>query len=132
MATSLPDAAAGGFDRLYGGVLTGVAAGLVTAEVPVREALLGPSGELHGGVYAALAESAALAGTRCAIPAGDGSSARAIANVLSLLAPVLQGAVHARAVRRHAGRTTSVWEVEMTDDGGRRCAVARVTVAVGD
>jgi 1,4-dihydroxy-2-naphthoyl-CoA hydrolase len=38
--------------------------------------------------------------------------------------------VHARAVRRHRGRTTWVWEVEITDDQGRLCALVRMTVAV--
>jgi 1,4-dihydroxy-2-naphthoyl-CoA hydrolase len=28
------------------------------------------------------------------------------------------------------GRTTWVWEVELTDDDGRLCAMTRVTVAV--
>jgi 1,4-dihydroxy-2-naphthoyl-CoA hydrolase len=129
MSASPSDTAAGGFDRLYGGVLTEVTADLVVAEVTVRDVLLGPDGELHGGVLAALAEDAAVAGTRLE-PASGSSSVRVISNIVSLLEPVDSGTVRARAVRRHGGRTTSVWEVELTGDGGRRCAVARVTVAV--
>ena len=41
-----------------------------------------------------------------------------------------------RRVRRHRGRTTWVWEVELSDDAERGCAVGRVTIAgerrVGD
>jgi acyl-coenzyme A thioesterase PaaI-like protein len=38
--------------------------------------------------------------------------------------------VHAEARRRHRGSTTWVWDVDMTDDEGRLCALARVTIAV--
>ena len=37
---------------------------------------------------------------------------------------------HAVARARHRGRTTWVWEVELTDDDGRLCVLTRVTVAV--
>jgi acyl-coenzyme A thioesterase PaaI-like protein len=40
--------------------------------------------------------------------------------------------VHARALRLHRGRTTWVWDVECTDDEGRRCAITRMTIAVRD
>ena len=36
------------------------------------------------------------------------------------------------ARRRHRGRTTWVWEVEITDDQGRLCALVRMTIAVRD
>jgi 1,4-dihydroxy-2-naphthoyl-CoA hydrolase len=38
--------------------------------------------------------------------------------------------VHVHARRRHRGRTTWIWEADITDDEGRLCAVSRVTVAV--
>jgi 1,4-dihydroxy-2-naphthoyl-CoA hydrolase len=129
MSASPSDAVTGGFDRLYGGVLTEVTPDSVVAEVGVRDVLRGPGGELHGGVCAALAEYAAVAGTRQADPGGSGS-VRVISNIVSLLEPVYSGTVRARAVRRHAGRTTSVWEVELAGDGGGPCAFARVTVGV--
>jgi acyl-coenzyme A thioesterase PaaI-like protein len=34
------------------------------------------------------------------------------------------------ARRRHRGRTTWLWDVEITDDDGRLCAVTRMTIAV--
>jgi 1,4-dihydroxy-2-naphthoyl-CoA hydrolase len=34
------------------------------------------------------------------------------------------------ATVKHRGRTTWVWEVELSDDAGRLCVVTRVTVAV--
>jgi acyl-coenzyme A thioesterase PaaI-like protein len=38
--------------------------------------------------------------------------------------------VTATARRRHGGRTTWVWDVELADDEGRVCALSRMTIAV--
>jgi acyl-coenzyme A thioesterase PaaI-like protein len=38
--------------------------------------------------------------------------------------------VNAAAHIRHRGRTTWVWQLEMTDDEGRLCALSQVVVAV--
>jgi 1,4-dihydroxy-2-naphthoyl-CoA hydrolase len=43
---------------------------------------------------------------------------------------VTAGTVHAEATVRHRGRTTWVWDVDFTDDGGKLCASSRVTIAV--
>ncbi len=51
-------------------------------------------------------------------------------NHTSFLRPVTEGVIHAEARRRHRGRTTWVWEVEITDDEGRLCALVRMTIAV--
>nr|MDQ3934515.1 hotdog fold thioesterase [Actinomycetota bacterium] len=60
----------------------------------------------------------------------DGMVAQGMAQNLNFLRPVFAGTVHAEARRRHRGRTTWVWDVEMTDDEGRLCAISRVTIAV--
>jgi uncharacterized protein (TIGR00369 family) len=88
-----------------------------------------PFGLVHGGVYAAMAESLASQATYEAV-SGGGEMAVGLSNHTSFMRPVLSGYVHAEARRRHRGRTTWVWDVEMTDDDGRLCALARVTMAV--
>jgi len=60
----------------------------------------------------------------------DGNSAMGQSNATSFLRPVREGTVRARARRVHAGRTTWVWNVDLTDDDERLCAVSRVTIAV--
>src|SRR4051812_32530596 len=89
----------------------------VRAHVPVSDACKQPLGLVHGGVYAVLAE---------AITLGRG---RAISNQTSFLRPITAGTIHAHARRRHAGRTTAVWEVDIADDAGRLCALVRLTIA---
>jgi uncharacterized protein (TIGR00369 family) len=53
-----------------------------------------------------------------------------MSNSCSFLRPIASGSVNATARRRHRGRTTWIWDVELTDDDGRLCALGRVTVAV--
>jgi 1,4-dihydroxy-2-naphthoyl-CoA hydrolase len=89
----------------------------VRGRVPVSDALKQPLGLVHGGVFAVIAEAMTV----------DGG--RAIANQTSFLRPVTEGVIHAVARRRHRGRTTAVWEVDVSDAEGRLCAVVRVTVA---
>lgn len=120
-----------GFDALYGLEITEVSAQELRGQVPVREELLQPAGLVHGGVYASIAESLASLGTMIGVHA-DGKVAMGLSNQTSFLRPITAGTIHARALCRHAGRTTWVWEVEMADDSGRLCVLTRMTVAVRD
>jgi uncharacterized protein (TIGR00369 family) len=87
------------------------------------------SGLVHGGVYAAIAESAtSMATAMQVIP--EGKMAFGLSNQTSFLRPITSGTIHAVGRARHRGRTTWVWEVEFTDGDGRLCALTRVTVAV--
>lgn len=117
------------FDALYGLELLEVTEDEVTARVPVRDAIKQPMGLVHGGVFASIAESITSMGTARAVIA-DGMSAQGLSNQTSFLRPVLDGTIHAVARRRHRGRTTWVWEVEITDDHDRLCALVRMTIAV--
>jgi 1,4-dihydroxy-2-naphthoyl-CoA hydrolase len=119
----------GTFDGLYGLVLDSVEDGLVTAHVAVRDDLKQPMGLVHGGVYASIAESIASLGTHLGV-IEDGKSAQGLSNQTSFLRPILEGTIHATARRRHKGRTTWLWEVDITDDQDRLCALVRMTIAV--
>ena len=88
-----------------------------------------PFGLVHGGAYAAFAESLASIATARAV-ASDGLIAVGLSNHTSFLRPVLGGTVHAEARRIHRGRTTWVWDVDITDDDGKLCCASRVTIAV--
>ncbi|WP_249009680.1 PaaI family thioesterase [Conexibacter sp. DBS9H8] len=118
-----------GFDALYGLEAIEVSAEQATARVTVRDELKQPYGLVHGGVYAAIAESLASIATAMAV-LEDGKAAMGLSNQTSFLRPITEGSIHARAIRRHAGATTWVWEVEMSDDLGRLCVITRMTIAV--
>ena len=120
---------ASGFDALYGLEILEVADDVVRARVPLRDELRQPFGIVHGGVLAAIAEALASLGTAAVVvPAGD--APMGLSNSTSFLRPISDGTIHARALRRHRGRTTWIWDVEICDDDGRVCALSRMTIAV--
>jgi uncharacterized protein (TIGR00369 family) len=100
-----------------------------SGRIPVEDRIRQFLGLVHGGVFASIAETLASAATFQGV-VGDGMSAQGLSNQTSFLRPILEGTVHAQARRRHRGRTTWVWEVDITDDQGRLCAISRVTIAV--
>ena len=100
-----------------------------SARMPVENRVRQPFGIVHGGAYAALAETLVSAATYAAV-AGRGNIAVGQSNHTNFLRPVSEGVVYASAQARHRGRTTWVWDVDFHDDGGRLCATSRVTMAV--
>jgi 1,4-dihydroxy-2-naphthoyl-CoA hydrolase len=118
-----------GFDGLYGLEILTASDEEVTAQVRVRDELLQPAGLVHGGVFASIAESMTSMATWWSVHA-EGRIAQGLSNQTSFLRPILAGTIHATGRRRHGGRTTWVWEVEITDDQQRLCALVRVTIAI--
>lgn len=95
----------------------------------VGDHLRQPYGIVHGGVYASLAETVTSRATWLAVR-DEGMVAMGQANHTTFLRPISAGYLNARAVVRHRGRTTWVWDVEVSDDDGRPCALVRMTIAV--
>lgn len=123
------DAAPSAFDAHYGLELLSVSDERVEARVAVQPHHLQPAGVVHGGVVAAMAEGMASLATHRAV-AADGMGAAGASNHVSFLRPLAGPAIGAVAHRRHRGRTTWVWDVEVADDAGRLCALVRMTIAV--
>lgn len=119
----------GGFERLYGLELLELSEELVTGQVPLTDDLKQAAGLAHGGLFASIAESLASLGTAVHVWA-DGNFAVGLSNATSFLRPITEGTVHGVARRRHRGRTTWIWDVEILDDAGRTCALTRMTIAV--
>jgi 1,4-dihydroxy-2-naphthoyl-CoA hydrolase len=117
------------FDELYGMRRFDITEESARGEVVVRRELLQPWGLVHGGVYAAMAESLASWATALAV-APAGNIVMGMSNNTSFMRPISAGTIHAAATRRHRGRTTWVWDIDVTDDDGRLCASSRVTIAV--
>jgi 1,4-dihydroxy-2-naphthoyl-CoA hydrolase len=112
-----------GFELVEAGADGGV------ARMPITDRVRQRFGVVHGGAHAALAEMLASEATVAAVADPDklvmGSS-----NFTTFLRPVTEGTVTARARALHRGRTSWVWDVELSGDDGRLCAVSRVTIAV--
>jgi len=99
------------------------------ARVEMRDDLRQPYGILHGGVYSSLVEGLCSYATAAAVWE-EGNIAMGQSIEVSFLRPVTAGHAEARAVVRHRGRTTWVWEAEIVDDEERLCALAKMTMAV--
>jgi 1,4-dihydroxy-2-naphthoyl-CoA hydrolase len=99
------------------------------ARIELRDELRQPYGILHGGVYSSLIESLCSYATAVAVHK-DGMIAMGQSIEVSFVRPVTAGYAEARAVARHRGRSTWVWQVEIVDDDERTCALAKMTMAV--
>jgi 1,4-dihydroxy-2-naphthoyl-CoA hydrolase len=119
------------FDGTVGFEITEIGPERAVGRVRVGDATVQRWGMVHGGVYAGLAEVIASEATAVGVW-DDGKLGLGLANHTNFLRPVTEGIVEAEARRRHAGRTTWVWDVDMRDDQGRLCASSRVTIAVRD
>jgi uncharacterized protein (TIGR00369 family) len=78
---------------------------------------------------AALAESLTSMGTAQGV-AAEGKIAMGQELSASWMRPISSGHVNVLARVRRKGRTAWNWEVEVTDDDGRLCALLRATIAV--
>ncbi|WP_439589281.1 hotdog fold thioesterase [Hydrogenophaga sp.] len=100
----------------------------ITARVPVDTRTKQPYGLLHGGVSVVLAETLGSCGAAYSCPEGH----RAVG--LDINANHLKGATSGwvTGVTRpvHIGRTTQVWQIDMTNDAGELTCVSRITMAV--
>lgn len=100
----------------------------IRARVPVNPHTRQPYGLLHGGVSVVLAETLGSCGAAFTLPEGY----RAVG--LDINANHLRGATSgcvtgvARPV--HVGRTTQVWQIELSNDAGELTCVSRITMAV--
>ena len=119
------------FDALYGLEVLEIGEELARAQVVVCDKVRQPMGLVHGGVYASIAEALTSMATATGV-VPEGKMSQGLSNQTSFLRPILEGTIHAVARRRHKGRTTWVWEVEISDDQERLCALVRMTIAVRD
>jgi 1,4-dihydroxy-2-naphthoyl-CoA hydrolase len=99
------------------------------ARLEVTPAVCQPFGVVHGGTFAALAETLCSLATYEAVK-DEGMIALGQSNLATFMRPISAGFVAAEARPRHRGRTTWVWDCELSDDEGRLCALVRMTVAV--
>ncbi|HET9621923.1 MAG TPA: PaaI family thioesterase [Kofleriaceae bacterium] len=124
-AVTMLNAARGGFEIAIGLVFTKASSDEVVCEVPVGPHLHQPYGLVHGGVYAAIIETAASVGAAMvAMPRGQ--TAVGLENATSFVRAVRTGKLIGRALPITRGRQTQVWEVEVRGDDGQIAATGRV------
>jgi 1,4-dihydroxy-2-naphthoyl-CoA hydrolase len=100
----------------------------IRGRIPVDKRTMQPYGLLHGGVSVVLAETLGSCGAAYSCPEGY----RAVG--LDINANHIKGATSGwvTGITRpvHVGRTTQVWQIDMTNDAGELTCVSRITMAV--
>jgi 1,4-dihydroxy-2-naphthoyl-CoA hydrolase len=99
------------------------------ARIEIRDELKQPYGYLHGGVITSIIDELCSRATVNQVLV-DGMVALAQTVDVSLLRSVKEGTVTVSARARHRGKSSWIWEAEASDDEGRLCALAKVTIAV--
>lgn len=99
----------------------------VVATMPVDARTHQPFGILHGGASVALAETVASVGA--ALNAGPGRTAVGMEINANHIRPKRSGTVTAVATPSHVGRSSSVWEIRITDEDGKLICLSRCTLA---
>ncbi|MBM3671653.1 MAG: PaaI family thioesterase [Actinobacteria bacterium] len=106
---------------------TEVGAGVLRAELEVRDELLTPFGNLHGGVIAALCDH--VLGTVCYPVIPKGAWAATTEFKLNYLAPVTTGTLAATANVVSLTKSTAVVRIDVVNDGRLVCT-AQGTVLI--
>ena len=98
----------------------------IIGRMPVIEKTKQPYGILHGGASCVLAESI---GSMAAALSMDNTKKYPVGieiNAIHIASPT-DGYVDAKATPAHIGRATSVWNIDITNDNGKRVAFSRFT-----
>lgn len=118
-----------GLAETIGIELVELTAARVVATMPVNRQTHQPFGILHGGASVALAETVASLGAWMNVDRDQFATVGLEINA-NHLRPVREGIVRATATPIHVGRTTQVWNIEITDEVGRTVCISRCTMAV--
>ncbi len=104
-----------------------VETGLITSRLPIRPDHLAPNGYLHAATVIALADTACGYGVVANIPAGA-NDFTTIELKTNFLGTLLEGVLNCEATLVHGGRTTQVWDANVTNAANNKViAVFRCT-----
>lgn len=101
--------------------------GRLTSRLTLRPELLAPNGYLHAAVIIALADTTCGYGTFTDLPDGA-QNFTTIELKSNFLGTARQGGIACVATRVHGGRTTQVWDADVTGEtSGKTIALFRCT-----
>ena len=98
----------------------------VVAKMPVNEKTKQPFGILHGGASCVLAETVGSIGANLIL---DNNKQIAVGLEINAnhLGSVNNGFVYGKATAVHIGKSTSGWNIDISDDNGKRTCFCRFT-----
>jgi len=92
--------------------------GRLTSHLVLRPELLAPNGYLHAATIIALADTTCGYGTITDLPSGgqNFTTIELKSNFRLLLRTAREGGIACVATRVHSGRTTQMWDAQVTDE----------------
>ena len=113
-------------DKNLGIEFTEIGDDYIIARMPVIEKTKQPYGILHGGASCVLAESLGSTAAALSMDSEKKYPVGIEINANHLSSPT-EGFVYAKAIPVHIGGSTSVWNIDITDDAGKRVCYSRFT-----
>jgi len=112
---------------LIGVEFISIESGRATSRLALRPELLAPNGYLHAATIIALADTTCGYGTITDLPSGA-QSFTTIELKTNFLNTAHEGGIACVATRVHSGRTTQIWDAQVTDEAnGKTIALFRCT-----
>lgn len=108
---------------------TGLGSDWIQAQMPVSNRTRQPHGILHGGASVVLAETLGSVGSQLIINEKDFRAAGLEINA-NHVRSISSGTVSGLAKIVHAGRSTHIWDIRITDESDNLLCISRLTVAI--
>lgn len=111
--------------------MTEIGDNFLAGTMPVDERTQQPFGLLHGGASCVLAETLGSVASNLVV---DPNIKMAVGMSLTAnyFRSATSGRVHGKAMPVHLGKTTHVWDIQITDEGGKLLSSLRLTTAIVD
>jgi len=104
---------------LIGIEIISIEPGRLTSRLALRPELLAPNGYLHAATVIALADTTCGYGTITDLPSGA-ENFTTIELKSNFLNTAREGGIACAATRVHSGRTTQVWDAQVTDEASAK------------
>jgi uncharacterized protein (TIGR00369 family) len=138
LATAASAGVASDFEELGRDLLPGtlgiefdsVETGLVLSRLTVEPRHMAPNGFLHAASVIALADTSCGYGSQVSLPAGATGFTTVELKSNFMGTAAAGDVITCRAWLVHGGRSTQVWDAEVTDESGRTMALFRCTQMV--
>jgi 1,4-dihydroxy-2-naphthoyl-CoA hydrolase len=109
---------------------TEIGTDFITARMPVDNRTHQPFGILHGGASVVLAETLGSIASFLCLPDPEKQHAVGLEINANHIRSVKEGFVYGTVRSIHLGRTTHVWDIQITNEAGKLVCISRLTVAI--
>ena len=111
-------------------IITEVGDDYLVAEMPISHKTVQPFRTMHGGASATLAETIGSVASQMTVDSSQNKCVGLSLNISHIRGILEGGKAIATARPFHLGRTTQVWDIQISNQDGKLASVARLTMSV--